>query len=140
VATSFFQSFKKQWRQFVRTPSGQRFQKVHERRQKDRMTQHPRRKTALLVIGSLTAIAGVALLPLPGPGSIVLAAGLMLVARESATAARVLDFADKHIHRFIQYLRRKWGHWSTAKRVMCAGTAGVLLAGAAAGAWFALAR
>ena len=72
--------------------------------------------------------------------TIVLAAGLMLVARESATAARVLDFADKHIHRFIQYLRRKWGHWSTAKRVMCAGTAGVLLAGAAAGAWFALAR
>jgi hypothetical protein len=94
----------------------------------------------MLVIGALIAVAGLALLPLPGPGSIVLAAGLMLVARESATAARALDFADKHIHRFLQYLRRKWGHWSATKRIMCAGTAGLLLVGLAAGAWFALAR
>jgi hypothetical protein len=60
------------------------------------------------------------------------------VARESAAAARVLDFGDKHLHRLIQYLRRKWGHWSTAKRIVCVSAAGVLLAGAAAGAWMAI--
>jgi hypothetical protein len=64
----------------------------------------------------------------------------MLVASESVTAARMLDFVDKHIHRVLQHVRRKWGQWSMAKRIMCAGAAGVLLAGAATGAWFALAR
>jgi uncharacterized protein (TIGR02611 family) len=94
----------------------------------------------MMVIGTLLAIVGVVLLPLPGPGMLVVAAGLVLVARESATAARMLDFADKHIHRFIQFLRRKWGQWSTAKRVLCVGAAVVLLAGVAVAAWLVLAR
>jgi hypothetical protein len=140
VASTFFQSLKKQWRQFVRTPAGHRFQKMHEHRQEARSTEHPGRSTWLIVLGTLIAIGGVALLPLPGPGTIVLAAGLILVARESGAAARMLDFTDKRIHLFIQYLRRKWGQWSTTKRVVCAGTAGALLAGAAAGAWLVLAR
>jgi uncharacterized protein (TIGR02611 family) len=130
---------KKKWHGFVRIPPGRRFQKVYEDRQESRSAKHPGKRTGLLVTGTLLAIAGVALLPLPGPGSIVLAAGLVLVARESATAARTLDFADKRIHIFIQFLRRKWGHWSTTKRIMCVGSAGVLLAAAAVGAWLALA-
>ena len=59
-----------------------------------------------MIGGIIIAALGLVLLPLPGPGSIVLAVGLMLIASESLTIARLLDWADQKRFDLIGKARR----------------------------------
>jgi hypothetical protein len=54
------------------------------------------RLTASFVPGTAIAarLAGVVLLPLPGPGLLVIAAGVLLMAEESHVTARALDWLE----------------------------------------------
>lgn len=51
------------------------------------------RRGVVLVAGSATVLAGIAMLVLPGPGVLVIFAGLGLLATEFAWAARLLQWA-----------------------------------------------
>jgi uncharacterized protein (TIGR02611 family) len=66
------------------------------------------RKAAVLVMGTVVLIVGLALLVLPGPGVLVVAAGLGLLATEFPVAATVL-------HRGRTTARRCWGRVSAAR-------------------------
>ena len=84
------------------------------------------KRVALVVVGGALTLAGVALLVLPGPGFVLVAAGLALLATQFAWAARPLGYAkDKArtgIHELGQSRRRA--------ALAVAGAVGLLAAGA----------
>lgn len=83
------QRLKTGWRELRQGEPGRRFRGCYERRH-SRARHAGGRKWSVIVAG-LIAVAGIVLLPLPGPGMLVVALGAFLVAQESLTAARMLD-------------------------------------------------
>lgn len=79
-------------------------------------------RTAIAVIGAVIVVAGVLLIPLPGPGWLIVFAGLGVLATEFAWAGRLLAFArDKVV---------AWTGWLTRQPLwvrMLIGLAGVVL-------------
>lgn len=53
----------------------------------------------VIVVGSTVLIAGLLMLVLPGPGIVVLIAGLAILATEFVWAARLLERAKEHATR-----------------------------------------
>lgn len=51
------------------------------------------RKVVVLIVGVAVLLAGIALLPLPGPGMLVIIVGLVILATEFSWAQRWLDYA-----------------------------------------------
>lgn len=62
-------------------------------------------RTLIAVVGAVIVIGGVALIPLPGPGWLIVFAGLAVLATEFAWAGRLLDFARDKV--------RGWTDWVT---------------------------
>ncbi len=54
------------------------------------------KRIAVFVLGMALVVAGVAMLVLPGPGIVVIIAGLAVLATEFAWAERMLDSAKRH--------------------------------------------
>lgn len=77
-----------------------------------RRIPQPLRWILVLTVGVLVALAGVALLPLPGPGSVVILLGLAILAIEFPWARRWLkmakDFVIALLDRTKKTLRRWW--------------------------------
>ena len=109
---AMFDSLSRQWRTFRRGTPGKRFQKVYESRSKQRGQGDAGRRKMLMIVGIIVAIAGLALLPLPGPGSLVLAGGLLILARESARVAQILDAADAKRHEWTRRLMARCHKWA----------------------------
>ena len=82
------------WRGFARAKPGRRFQNRYDRLHSESGLGHK-----LLVIGAgvILILAGVVLLVVPGPGIIVAAIGGMMLAEESKTAARALDWLETRL-------------------------------------------
>ena len=96
-----WRKLKRLARRFLSAPSGTRFQARYVRLQ-----QRPRLARTVLAggLGLLLLALGLILLVLPGPGLLVAAIGLALIAGESLTLARVLDRIDLSLTR----LRARW--------------------------------
>ena len=81
------QKLKTEWFQFKLGKPGQRFYNRHQRLQRetlvDRITQS--------ALGIIFSALGIALIPLPGPGTIVAVFGLCLLGSEFLPVARWLD-------------------------------------------------
>lgn len=123
-----FETLKRNWKLFLRSPTGRRFRDFHDRRKAQKGKGHSGK--LLMISGVVIAILGLALLPLPGPGSVVLIGGLMLLAAESMTMARMLDYADKKRANLMSRVRRICKRLGTLKCIllgMC--IALILLAG-----------
>jgi hypothetical protein len=86
-------------------PAGERFQ----RRYREKRAEGKRGLTRALsiLLGALLIAAGLFMLVAPGPGILVLLAGLALIAEESLLTARFLDTAEVGIRRLISALRKK---------------------------------
>jgi UPF0716 family protein affecting phage T7 exclusion len=82
---------KKAWRELKRGKPGRRFSERYERGRR----RGTARKWLLIAGGALLALAGIVLLPLPGPGMLVIAVGLLLIAEESRATARALDWLER---------------------------------------------
>lgn len=85
----------KAWRELKRGHPGRRFQSRYERR----ASPGGARKWLLIAAGALLMLLGVIFLPLPGPGLLIIAAGALLVAGESLSAARALDWLERKARR-----------------------------------------
>ncbi|GAA4618688.1 TIGR02611 family protein [Saccharopolyspora hordei] len=68
------------------------------------------------VIGGLVLIAGILMIPYPGPGWLVVFAGLGILATEFHWAGRVNAFAKRHYRRWLRWLARQ--HPATKLAVM----------------------
>ncbi|MDB5971036.1 MAG: putative transrane protein [Hydrocarboniphaga sp.] len=98
-------SLKHHWEQFKAHPPGTRFQAQH-RRSKTPLARGVRATLAIIV-----TLIGLVLMPAPGPGMLVVAFGLVLLARESMMAARLLDAAELRarpsVLRLIAWYKRR---------------------------------
>ncbi|MFG2042400.1 TIGR02611 family protein [Dactylosporangium sp. NPDC048998] len=66
-------------------------------------------KIAVAVVGALIIAVGVVLLPLPGPGWVVILGGLALLAMEFHWARRLLHFTREQLLRWTRLVRE--GSW-----------------------------
>ena len=87
------EKLKARWRPLLEDKPGHRFQNRYERRHKERSSPRAIR-VGWTVLAVLLVLVGIVALPLPGPGLLVIAAGLALLAEESRTIARFLDHAE----------------------------------------------
>ena len=92
------------WRELRHGEPGRRFRARYERRHAQRRHAGGR-KWAVIVAGALIALAGIVLLPLPGPGMLVIALGALLVAEESLTVAKLLDALESRGRALIERWR-----------------------------------
>jgi Putative transmembrane protein (PGPGW) len=66
------------------------------------------KRFATAIIGGSLTLIGIVLLVLPGPGFVLIAAGLAVLAREFTWAARPLDYAKKRAHEGMDIVARSW--------------------------------
>jgi uncharacterized protein (TIGR02611 family) len=64
-------------------------------------------RLVVIAAGSAVTLAGVAMLVLPGPGLLAIAAGLAILATEFAWARGLLDRARARLHRLREEHRRR---------------------------------
>ncbi|MDM4718233.1 TIGR02611 family protein [Micromonospora sp. WMMA1363] len=64
-------------------------------------------KIFVAVAGALVVTIGVALIPLPGPGWLLVIAGLGIWAVEFHWARRLLTFTRRHVHNWTDWVRRQ---------------------------------
>lgn len=62
---------------------------------------------AVIVLGVAVIIVGIVLLPLPGPGWLIIFAGLGILATEFEWARRLLRFARDQVSRWTQWAARQ---------------------------------
>lgn len=103
---------------------------------KERRERHRERskvvRAAVVLAGFVVVLAGLAMIPLPGPGLLVVAAGLAILALEFAWAERVLERTIDHMGKATDQVKRA----GRAQQVIL-GLLGLLVAAAAVTAAFA---
>jgi uncharacterized protein (TIGR02611 family) len=88
-------------------------------------------RVAIAILGLLIVVAGVILLPLPGPGWLIIFVGLGVWAMEFAWAERLLSRARRFVRRWTAWVlgRPRW------VQLLIGGAGLVLVVGAAVGSW-----
>jgi uncharacterized protein (TIGR02611 family) len=59
------------------------------------------------VVGFIVTVAGIIMIPFPGPGWLVVIAGLAILATEFEWAKRLLDFTKKHVKAWTSWVGRQ---------------------------------
>lgn len=59
------------------------------------------------VLGGIVLVAGIVMIPYPGPGWLVVFAGLAILAKEFTWAERVLQFARRYYDGWLAWLSRQ---------------------------------
>jgi hypothetical protein len=91
---------KKGWHELRAGRPGRRFQDRYQR-VLESAACGALKKWALVAGGALVIVAGIILLPLPGPGMLIIAAGALLMAERSRAAARALDWLELKARRLV---------------------------------------
>ena len=82
-------------------------------------------KIVVGLIGAVVVVIGIILIPFPGPGWLIVLAGLAILALEFEWAQRLLHYTRQRLERWWHWLGRQ--HWTI--RVL-AGLAGLVIVGA----------
>lgn len=127
-----FNRIRRSWRLLAGGKPGNRFEHFYRSQQEGRS---PARKVISIVIGFAIAAAGIVLLPAPGPGMLVVALGLGLLAREFLAVARALDWLEPRLRRAIAGAARLWKRSSPLERAALVFLALVLTSGVALGGY-----
>ncbi|WP_433272734.1 TIGR02611 family protein [Actinosynnema sp. CS-041913] len=94
------------------------------------------------VVGGLVLVGGILMIPYPGPGWLVVFAGLAILATEFEWAGRVLRFAKGYYDAWVEWLKRQnllvKALVLTATGLVVALTCWLLGAFALVGGWFGL--
>ena len=80
---------RQEWRHFIACPSGQRFERLHQRKSGDGKSFA--RRLFWWGAGVLLILAGIVMLVTPGPGLLSIAFGIACLAQESLPFARRCD-------------------------------------------------
>lgn len=64
-------------------------------------------RVAVGVLGAAVMVLGVVLIPLPGPGWLIVFAGLALLATEFAWAERLLRYGRRQLHAWTRWVTRR---------------------------------
>ncbi|HJR26361.1 MAG TPA: PGPGW domain-containing protein, partial [Acidimicrobiales bacterium] len=90
---------------------------LHSPRELMRVIARNGKRMAIFVVGVALLAAGVVMLVLPGPGLLVIIAGLAVLATEFAWAERLLDRAKEQAERAKDKARSTWRSRRKAKKV-----------------------
>ncbi len=71
----------------------------------DRRPLHRTRKVVIAVVGGTVVVIGIILIPLPGPGSLVILGGLAILATEFPAAQRLVDRMKDRARRAMARVR-----------------------------------
>lgn len=82
----------------------------------DKLKRHTKRVT-IAVLGGAVVIIGAVLIPYPGPGWLIVFAGLAILATEFAFAERLLGRLRVFYERWLNWLKRQ--HRSVQIAVLC---------------------
>lgn len=98
---------KQGWRELRRGEPGRRFRARYERR---RLRSGTAGKCLMCALGVLIVLVGIVLLPLPGPGMLIVAFGALLMAEGSLTIAKGLDALELRVRPLVLRLlnSRNW--------------------------------
>ena len=75
-------------------------------------------RVAVAVIGTAVVVGGIVLIPLPGPGWLIVFGGLAILSTEFEWAGRLLDFARRQV--------RGWTHWVGRQSLVVRGLIGLV--------------
>jgi hypothetical protein len=122
---------KHEWRHFRSDRPGHRF-----RNHRHRMKQRPKRYSVVAVaVGVVLIASGIVLLFVPGPGSVVIAFGLALLASQSRRLAHTMDRAEPALRRTGKRIEHWWSARSTGAKTWLIAAATALVAVAMLGMW-----
>ena len=79
---------------------------------------YPVYRAAVIVLGLVIAVAGLALVPLPGPGWLIVFAGIAILGSEFEPAQRLLDWAKARL--------KDWSEWLAPKPLWFKGLVGLV--------------
>lgn len=74
------------------------------------------RKWATVIGGVVVVLIGIVLLPLPGPGMLVVFAGGALMADHSLFVARLLDRVELGLRKLLRPLEARWEAWRSSRK------------------------
>jgi uncharacterized protein (TIGR02611 family) len=103
---------------------------LRARRERIRADTHANRvyRAAVGAVGTFVVLLGLALVPLPGPGWLVVFLGLAVLGTEFSSAQRLKRFGERQVHR--------WAQWIAARSLTVRAALGAGTAAAVAGlAW-----
>jgi uncharacterized protein (TIGR02611 family) len=121
-------TLKSAWHRLKEAEPGHRFQAEYEHH---RETRRGRLGRVLSVGAGLLIVAiGIVGLPAPGPGFLVIGLGGALLARESRTVARAMDWGEVRLRRVLHWARTWWKHAAPVARALLV-VVGLGLAGVA---------
>ena len=89
-------------------------------------------RVAVGVLGVAVIVAGIVLLPLPGPGWLIIFGGLGLLATEFEWAGRLLRYARRRVSMWTEWVATR----SRPVQVLIGAAGFVLVVGLAAAAWW----
>lgn len=99
-----FDALKRAFAELRRAQPGQRFQHFHEQRHAQPVPAYLR---VLAFAGAwFVIVVGIIMMPAPGPGMLVVALGLAMLASVSQRAAKFLDRSELALRNTWQRLRR----------------------------------
>lgn len=130
------QALKKQWKAFKREEPGSRFKERYEREQRAERRSGWARIARFVVAIAALAVA-LLLSVMPGPAILFFFIAGTLLASESLVAARMLDWLEVKLRKFIFLSSRMWRRCSAPVRVALVGGIAVL-AGASSWACYQL--
>ncbi|MEV4891824.1 TIGR02611 family protein [Nonomuraea sp. NPDC050394] len=84
-------------------------------------------KIVIGVIGSVMVIGGLIMVPFPGPGWLVVFAGLAVLATEFHWAHKVLEFGKRTLHAWTQWYKRQGWTVRILVAVVTVAAAGVIV-------------
>jgi uncharacterized protein (TIGR02611 family) len=102
---------KESWRRFKQSKPGHRFQDHHHRYQRGYRSRSYLRGLFGIVWGLLVVVVGVIAVPGPGPGWLIILLGLGMIAGESLSFARSIDWVEVRLR---QLARLVVGVWTTS--------------------------
>jgi hypothetical protein len=110
------ENLKREWGAFRSAKPGHRFQDRFDRNRSARASQsllrrllQPAIAIVLILIGVvLTLISGLAIVFIPGPAIVFYFAGACLLAGESRTLARALDWSELKSQKVLPWLQYRW--------------------------------
>ena len=85
---------RRRWQRIKQIPPGKRFQERYYYRQNKRQQRSRLQKIALMLFGVAVILVGMFLWFVPGPGWLTIFVGAAIIAGESLTVARLLDWVE----------------------------------------------
>src|SRR6185437_8152451 len=99
AVTEMLETIKRSWQRFKADQPGQRFQQQFKRRHE--VARTPLQKALVVGAGVLLTGVGILLFFLPGPGVLFVLLGTVLIAQQSITVARGLDWTEIRLRKLL---------------------------------------